>query len=80
MKNQEKIRIFGQKQDIFKKSGKSQESSTAARPAREIRKKLKRKVGLLVNQNNINVKLVLINEILHQKNRKRLLCLFVCYG
>jgi hypothetical protein len=35
MKNQEKIRIFGQKQekqDIFKKSGKNQESSTAARP------------------------------------------------
>jgi hypothetical protein len=35
MKNQEKIRIFGQKQekqDIFKKSGKNQESNTAARP------------------------------------------------
>ncbi len=35
MKNQEKIRIFGQKQekqDIFKKSGKNQESMLAARP------------------------------------------------
>jgi hypothetical protein len=32
---------------------------------RGIRKKLKRKIGLLVDQNNINVKLVLINKILH---------------
>jgi hypothetical protein len=35
MKNQEKIRIFSQKQekqDILKKSGKNQESNTAARP------------------------------------------------
>jgi hypothetical protein len=44
MKNQEKIRIFGQKQekqDIFKKSGKSQESSTAARPESIIKSKTK---------------------------------------
>jgi hypothetical protein len=43
MKNQEKIRIFGQKQekqDIFKKSGKNQESSTAARPAKTANNKL----------------------------------------